>query len=144
MAKKEEWETHKKILLKWKVGSERIKMKLFHHQYQQDFSCLHWNDAGHCWSFIGESPKIAKILAEEKFQNKSWTLIMYIECIHSNWNCISVSICKKLWNTLILILQIPTLKKSNKFIKGNFWPTPWAWYCQLFFSGFWLPRKGVL
>ncbi len=26
---------------------------------------LRWSDAGNCWSFLGESPKIAKILAEK-------------------------------------------------------------------------------
>ncbi len=51
-----------------KNGSGRRKMRLLHLQCQQDFTCLHWSDTGHCWSFLGESPKIAEILAEEKFQ----------------------------------------------------------------------------
>ncbi len=66
--------TIEKILLQWKVGSGRIKIRLFQCQCQQDFSCLHWNDAGHCLSFLRESPKMAKIYAEEKFQqNQIWS-----------------------------------------------------------------------
>ncbi len=61
--------THKKILLQWNVGSWRIKMRLFQYQCQQDLSCLCWSDAGHCWSFLQESPKILNFILTKSFSN---------------------------------------------------------------------------
>ncbi len=92
------------ILLKWKVGSGRIKMRNLQHQCHKDFSCLCWNNVGCCWSFLGESPKIHEKFPEENFQqNQNWTLIPYVECTRSNHNClsVSVSISINLWTPLL-------------------------------------------
>ncbi len=71
----------------------------------KDFSCLRWNDTGYSWSFIRDFPKIAKIFAEEKFQqNQSWGLISYVECNSSNHDHINVSISKKLCYPLLAVI----------------------------------------
>ncbi len=70
-----------------------------------------------CWSFLGESPEIAKILAKEKFQqNPSWSWITYVECTRSNWNCISIRIRTKLWHPLLTVTSV--IKKVIIMIKG--------------------------
>ncbi len=93
------------ILLMWKVGSGRFKMRSFQCQSQQDFSCLCWNDAGHCWSFLGWSPKITKNFAEKKFQqNQNCTLITYVECrMYQKQPQLRKSQCKTLKPTKVLL-----------------------------------------
>ncbi len=53
---------------KEKSGVWKKQYEIFSIPAPARLSCLCSSDAGHCWSFLREFPAIAKILAEEKFQ----------------------------------------------------------------------------